>query len=330
MIVTGSRDNMVRVWDAHGGSSDEPHQTLVAHQNFVYALLSSPSGALLSASYDGEIVEWDLGTGTAKATLKGHGDAAYQQRTVTSLAPATDGTVISGGWDKKVRVWAGETCNATLTGHEAAVWAVLGLPNGDIVSGSADKTIRIWRGGECVKVIAAHTDAVRGLALLPGVGFVSVGNDGMIKVWANDGSELHSLVGGDQYIYSVAVSPDGSEIYTCGEDKTLKIWREMECRQVIPQPAVVWDVAVLPSGDVVTGCSDNIARVWTRDPSRAANEEALLLYQGRLDAATISASTMGGLPEDKIEPPSALMSPGGQGNAQKFIREESGDRKSVV
>ena len=49
--------------------------------------------------------------------------------------------------------------------------------------------------------------------------------------------------------------------------------------QVIPQPASVWDVCVLPNGDVVTACADNAARVFTRDPSRAASEALQMLYQ---------------------------------------------------
>ena len=71
--------------------------TLFVHR---YSLLSSPSGALYSASYNGEIVEWDLENGTVKTELKGHDDAPYQQRTVTALAPASDGSIISGSWDK--------------------------------------------------------------------------------------------------------------------------------------------------------------------------------------------------------------------------------------
>jgi phospholipase A-2-activating protein len=39
-------------------------------------------------------------------------------------------------------------------------------------------------------------------------------------------------------------------------------------RQTLEHPSNLWGVAFLPSGDLVTACSDHVARVWTQDGQR--------------------------------------------------------------
>lgn len=49
------------------------------------------------------------------------------------------------------------------------------------------------------------------------------------------------------------------------------------CIQTITHPAIsVWSVAVCPeTGDIVTGASDRVVRVFSRDQARWADEEGL-------------------------------------------------------
>ncbi len=49
--------------------------------------------------------------------------------------------------------------------------------------------------------------------------------DKTIKIWdASTGSELMTLYGHDASIWSVAFSPDGSQIVSGGSDNTIKVW----------------------------------------------------------------------------------------------------------
>lgn len=41
----------------------------------------------------------------------------------------------------------------------------------------------------------------------------------------------------------------------------------------------VWDVAFHRNGDLVTGCSDFVARIWTSDPARQAEEGVREAYK---------------------------------------------------
>merc|ERR1719399_557803 len=105
----------------------------------------------------------------------------------------------------------------------------------------------------------------------------------------------------EHFIYAVATNPKTNEIFTVGEDRTLKVWSpELVCRQSIPHPAIIWSVAVSSAGDVITGCSDHCARVWTREDERSASTALVQLYQGRIESATMSAKAIdGGVPADK-------------------------------
>ena len=53
----------------------------------------------------------------------------------------------------------------------------------------------------------------------------------------------------------------------------------------------VWGVAFLPNNDLVTGCSDSTARVWTTDSARVAPAEALQALQERIAARAQSGTS---------------------------------------
>ena len=47
----------------------------------------------------------------------------------------------------EIRIWTMEgDCVYTLSGHTSFVYSISVLPNGDIISGGEDRTVRVWRG----------------------------------------------------------------------------------------------------------------------------------------------------------------------------------------
>jgi hypothetical protein len=70
---------------------------------------------------------------------------------------------------------------------------------------------------------------------------------------------------------------------------TPQIWRDGECVCTLQHPGSVWSVTVTSEGDIATGCSDAVARVFTRSAERAAGAEAQSVYETRITSQTVSA-----------------------------------------
>lgn len=97
MIVTGSYDETVRLWDPRVPSRAA---MLFKHVAPVETVLPMPSGTTVLASADNQIAVLDLIAGKPLQLLKNH------QKTVTSLCLASNGTrLVSGGLDGHVKVF---------------------------------------------------------------------------------------------------------------------------------------------------------------------------------------------------------------------------------
>ncbi|PSC75649.1 phospholipase A-2-activating [Micractinium conductrix] len=332
-LLTGSRDKTIKLWREGPDGAFHEESTLVGHTDFVSALAYAPpgvlpgcpGGAVVSGSRDCTVIVWDLASAEPVQKLEGH---QYQ---VSSVLVTPEGDVVSASLDKTIRVWRDGQCTATLEGHEAAVLCLAQLPNGDLLSGSGDCTIRVWSGGKCTATIAAHSDSVRGLALLPNVGVVSASHDQTLKVWTLSGECIAELVGHTALVYTAATTADGL-VASGSEDNTARVWHaDGTCLQTIEHPSNLWAVAFLPNGDLVTACSDHVARVWTREEQRAAPAELLEAYAAALAAKKAEAAASkddggggggGGLPAGlKLEDASVLLMPGTRDGQTKVVRE---------
>lgn len=289
-IVSGSRDKTTKLWNPIDNFYVEA-VTLKDHKNFVSCVFyCERNNWLCTGSNDSTICIYQENSLLPIHILKGH------EATVCSIAAGVEsGSLISGSWDKTARIWSidqsGNTKFVELKGHEAAVWAVGSMPDSKkFVTGSADKNIFYWNAkGEKLRILKGHTDCVRGIFPLKNGGLISCANDAVIRLWNEDGECLKEFSGHTNYIYSVALNTSVSNncIVSCGEDSTLRMWNMstgLEVGLPLLHPAQsVWSVACLKNGDIVTGSSDGIVRVFTSDPQRMACEDVLQAYQAIIE-----------------------------------------------
>lgn len=173
--------------------------------------------------------------------------------------------------------------------------------------------IRIFNtSGTLLGSVQNSNDVVRALCKLPssnstGAHFASASNDGIIRLYTLQGQLVASLHGHESFIYSLAALPSG-ELVSSSEDRTVKIWNGTQCVQTITHPAIsVWSVAACSeTGDIVTGASDRIARVFSRSPDRHAALEAIQLFDQAVKESAIPEQQVGKINKEELPGPEFL------------------------
>ncbi|KAI1445540.1 PFU-domain-containing protein [Annulohypoxylon stygium] len=344
LILSAARDCTVRAWKRTSNSPPAFESTVATegtefYNSLTYISPSSdyPDGLVVSAGSDTIIDVRKPSSGSkdnAERLLIGHA------RNVCALAVIPGGQyLVSASWDKTARVWNLRKWDveAILGGHEEAVWDVLPLDKNIIVTASADKHIRIFDlrtvvAGEIrPKSTIYASDVVRALCQVPpghpsGADFASASNDGVIRLWKLSGQQVGELRGHESFIYSLSAIPSG-ELVSSGEDRTVRIWRGSDCVQTITHPAIsVWSVSVCSeSGDIVTGASDGVARVFSRSSERVASPDTLAHFDESVKSSSIPQHQVGGVNKEKLPGPDFLKSKSGTKEGQvQMIKEENG------
>lgn len=336
MIISVSRDKTIRSWrllPENNSNSDTRIISCSGHWLNTLAYLAPnqkyPEGLVFAGGKDMIIeVRKPIGISeqNAEALLVGHSNSIC----ALDLDPAGE-FLVSGSWDNEARIWlVGKwECETILKGHEASVWAVLAFDSETIITGCADQKIRIFnKTGKLLTSIQASNAPVRALCRLhadhPSAGnFASADNEGIIRFWTLEGKQVGEAKGHESFIYSLASLPSG-ELISSGEDRTLRIWKGENCIQTITHPAVsVWSVAACAqNGDIVSGASDKIVRVFSRNTNRIADDEIVKYFENSVKGSSIP---MQDIKKDNLPGPDFLISKSGTKDGQiQMIHEVNG------
>ncbi|RDW74346.1 WD repeat PLAP family protein [Aspergillus mulundensis] len=338
-VFSASRDATVRLWKLVSSPPPTYDYTIVSHGSaFINALAyypptpDFPEGLVFSGGQDTIIEARQPGktsNDNADAMLLGHA------HTVCALDVCPEGGwVVSGSWDSTARVWGvGKwESEVVLEDHQGSVWAVLAYDKNTIITGCADNIIRVFSSsGKLLKSIKDSRDVVRALCKLPpshptGAQFASASNDGVIRLFTLQGDLVAELHGHESFIYSLAVLPSG-ELVSSGEDRTVRVWNGTQCVQTITHPAIsVWGVAVCAeNGDIVTGASDRVTRVFTRSPERHASAEVVQQFETAVKESAIPEQQVGKINKEKLPGPEFLQQKSGTKDGQvQMICEANG------
>ncbi|GFY89670.1 transducin family protein [Actinidia rufa] len=311
-IATSSRDKTIRFWSLDPASNHNytTSKLLLGHTSFVGPLAwvspdeEFPEGGIVSGGMDTLVMVWDLRTGEAVQTLKGH------QLQVTGIA--LDGLdIVSSSVDCTLRRWRKDQPVDAWEAHKAAIQAVIKLPSGELV-----------------------TDTVRSLAVMPGLGILSASHDGSIRLWAISGQVLMEMVGHTSIVYSVDSHTSG--LLLVAVRTVLRRYGKLEefcenhvpfvlldgvCAQSIEHPGCVWDVKFLENGDIATACSDGVVRIWTVHQDKIAESSELESFTSQLSHYKCSRKRVGGLKLEELPGLEALQLPGTSDGQTKVVRE---------
>ncbi|CAD5197446.1 unnamed protein product [Musa acuminata subsp. malaccensis] len=237
MLVTGSKDNSVRLWDVksrHCIGIGRGHMGAVG----AVAFSKKWKNFLVSGSSDRTIKVWSFEgvseDGDQEIALKAKAVVAAHDKDINSLAVSpNDSLVCSGSEDHTACIWRlpDLVSVAVLKGHKRGIWSVEFSPVDQcVITSSGDRTIKIWAvsDGSCLKTFEGHTSSVlRASFLSRGTQFVSCGGDGLIKLWTIKTSECIATY--DQHegkIWSLAVGKKTEMLVTGGTDALINFWHD--------------------------------------------------------------------------------------------------------
>lgn len=237
LLVTGSKDNNVRLWDVGRKSCIGIG---IGHMGAVGAVAFSRKwkNFFVSGSCDRTIKVWSL-DGVSEdvdheTVLKAKAVVAAHDKDINSLAVSpNDSLVCSGSEDRTacIRRLPDLVSVVVLKGHKRGIWSVEFSPVDQcVITSSADKTIKIWAvsDGSCLKTFEGHTSSVlRASFLSRGTQFVSCGGDGLVKLWTVKTNECISTY--DQHegkIWALAVGRKTEMLATGGTDAVVNLWHD--------------------------------------------------------------------------------------------------------
>ena len=84
-----------------------------------------------------------------------------------------------------------------------------------------------------------------------------------------------------------------------------------ECHQTITHPAIsVWSVSPMPNGDIVTGASDGIVRIFSEAEERWASPQDLKAFDDLVASQSLPSQQVGDVKKSDLPGPEALNVPG--------------------
>ncbi len=260
-LVSGSHDCTARVWDLLSG-----HVKVLQHGSKVRSVKFSVDGGQVVSGSGDYVRVWNLMTWVSKWEW----ELCVLESRITSIDISGDGRhVVSGGCDKKVRLWkVGTTEVKELYGHTAEVKSVHFSSDGwQVVSGSEDNTVRIWDivSGDA-KVLRGHEREVYCVDFSrDGKHVVSGSNDNTVRVWDVVSGLAEVLRGHESRVRYVQFSGDGRQVVSGSEDYTIRIWdigNDRAIRQHGHEGGVCSVELSVDGRQVVSGGHDNTVRIW--------------------------------------------------------------------
>jgi len=238
-IITGSRDQSIKVWDIHTGAcirtlghglidnsvplpvATSSAPAIAPHQASVLCLQFDQE-ILVTGSSDHSCIVWSLPSYTPIQKLKHHTagvlDVCFDKKYIVSCSKDTTICV----WDRKTGALVRQ-----LTGHCGPVNAVA-IRDNLIVSASGDALIKLWNidTGKCVRDFVGHN---RGLACVQfsedARTIVSGGNDKDIRMWdAVTGECLRTLEGHKHLVRTLHLDSRNKRIISGSYDQSVKVW----------------------------------------------------------------------------------------------------------
>ncbi len=289
ILVSGSGDTTIKLWDIASG---EELSTQPSGDSYVYNVAFSPDGKILaSVAYENTIKLWAVTAGAelrlfsdyiavgmafsptqgilATAdfdTIKLWNIASHQvlntlEGSAAGIAFSPDGKILASGYNTTIQLWDVAKLELRTLGYEEIVQSLVFSPDGTKLASESGTTIKIWdvASGQVLRTLTGKNEA--------------------------GGSEgVGDLVGHNDYVYSVAFSPNGAVLAVGYSKAPIKLYDASTLRLLaeLKTPiGLAFSIAFSPDGKLIaagggrvgTDGYESIVQIW----DVATLEQQLLL-----------------------------------------------------
>jgi guanine nucleotide-binding protein subunit beta-2-like 1 protein len=241
--LSGSWDGTLRLWDISTGRTT---RRFVGHSKDVLSVaFSVDNRQIVSASRDKSIKLWNT-LGECKYTIGEQGGPeghAEWVSCVNFVPNQQNPAIVSGGWDKIVKVWNMSNCKlrTNLVGHSGYINAVTVSPDGSLcASGGKDGVAMLWdlnEGKRLYSLPCEQGDIIHSLCFSPNRYWLCAGTDNGIRIWDLEGKGIVDELKLDlpardpkskalpTSCISLAWSADGNTLFAGYTDTMIRAWQ---------------------------------------------------------------------------------------------------------
>ncbi|MEH1796868.1 WD40 repeat domain-containing protein [Nostoc sp.] len=289
--AVGVKNKSIDIWDL---KTKQLIRTLKIYCGKLSCIALSSNGKVLAGgSFDNRIRVWDLNTGKEINTLEGH------VQSVSFLAISPDHKTIVSCGDKTIKIWDLETGKLinTFIGHKhRIVSAAISYNWQTIISYSTDKFIVKWNLNTGQKLGKYQETCETDFSLLiteDGQNFITI-SDHIVNTWDLHTGQIvdtFSVAGHLGSISSLALSPDGLTIYSCGGSApTIKLWDSRTGEKISTlyghSSSVNCVVASQDGSIFMSASSDKTIKIW--DVKNSQEISTLVGHSNRILSLDIS------------------------------------------
>lgn len=266
-VAIGTAGRLVLVVDAGSGHI----VSLRGHANQVRSVAGLPDARLVSGSYDGQVLVWDVAAGSSRRV------GSHSSWCLSVAAPRRRGPVVSGSRDGLICVWDSDGAAAPVA-HSQGVRAL--AVGGDVAYACVGKQIRRLdlSTGCALPPLAGHRRSVVALAIAPS-GLVSSSYDNTVRQWAitadpvlSDPVVSDTVLSDTADADAIAITADGATIVAVARDAT---WHQWDAATGSAGPVGRGTdryrsvLALTPDGEtLVTATSKHRIEAWQRRTAR--------------------------------------------------------------
>ena len=222
-VYTGSKDRTIRVWDQVSG---DQLQILYGHKLGVsHLLICQELNLLISGSWDGSLIFWNLDSNIKIKELKAHYDWVTDLKLLpgpTLYSIGNDGTLVTINLNSLSLV---RSCKV----NSGFIWSLdVSSDSKRAVVGAADRNVTVWLLDSCELILSfrAHKNQVSFVGFFDqGRKIVSSGRDDGIAIWESKTGQIIERV--DQF-------PRIKFMKKLEDDKVILVGRENE--------VIIWNI----------------------------------------------------------------------------------------